>query len=155
MPIIWTLNCFLGCIYVVYYNVYIVFLVLNWLSNLEFWRPKKVVQVVKLGEGGEVIWTESKRTAVFFVRTSLTTANVRVPWNHRGLSESDGQHMYLQQHKQCSLLIPPYHQSSCTHIHLLMCALVCNSCHKLMHLVVTATSQYVYLHVFVFLYLPL
>ena len=70
----------------------------------------------------------------------VTTANLPLPWNLRGLSESDSQHMYLQQHKQCSLLIPPYHQSSCTHIHLLMCALVCNSCHKLMHLVVTAPS---------------
>ena len=34
-------NCFLGCIYTVYHIVYIVFLVLNWLSNLEFWPPKK------------------------------------------------------------------------------------------------------------------
>ena len=38
MPMYWTFNCFLGCIYTVYY---IVFLVLNWLSNLEFWLPKK------------------------------------------------------------------------------------------------------------------
>ena len=41
MPMYWTFNCFLGCIYTVYHIVYIVFLVLNWLSNLEFWPPKK------------------------------------------------------------------------------------------------------------------
>ena len=41
MPMYWTFNCFLGCIYIVYYNVYIVFLVLYWLSNLEFRRRKK------------------------------------------------------------------------------------------------------------------
>ena len=29
--------------------VYIVFLVLNWLSNLEFWRPKKKDQVAQIG----------------------------------------------------------------------------------------------------------
>ena len=61
MPIIWTLNC-LGCIYI----AYIVFLVLDWLSNLEFWCwKKKVVQVVQIGGRG-VIWTKSKRTAIFF-----------------------------------------------------------------------------------------
>ena len=38
---------------VVYYNVYIVSLVLKWLSNLEFRRRKKVVQVVQIGGGGE------------------------------------------------------------------------------------------------------
>ena len=37
---------------VVYYNVYIVSLVLNWLSNLEFRRRKKVVQVVQIGGRG-------------------------------------------------------------------------------------------------------
>ena len=52
--------------------MYIVFLVLKWLSKLEFWRRKKVVQVVQIG-GGDVIWTKSKRTAAFFVRTSLRT----------------------------------------------------------------------------------
>ena len=35
---------------------------LNW----SFWRSKKVVQVVQIGEGGrEVIWTKSKRAAAF------------------------------------------------------------------------------------------
>ena len=37
---------------VVYYNVYIVSLVLKWLSNLEFRRRKKVVQVVQIGGRG-------------------------------------------------------------------------------------------------------
>ena len=47
MPIIWTLNCFLGCmymymyIYVVHYMINKVLIVLNWLSNLELWRQKK------------------------------------------------------------------------------------------------------------------
>ena len=41
-------------------------------SNLRFWRSTKVEQVVQIGGreggegGGEVIWTKSKRTAVFF-----------------------------------------------------------------------------------------
>ena len=51
-----------GCKYIVYFIVYIVFLSLHRLSNLKFWRRKKVVQV--LGRGGG-IWTKSKRTAVF------------------------------------------------------------------------------------------
>ena len=49
MPMYWTLNCFLGCIYTVYY---IVFLVLNWLSNLEFWLPKKRTELPELESGG-------------------------------------------------------------------------------------------------------
>ena len=56
MPIIWTLNCFLGCIYTVYHIVYIVFLVLNWLSNLEFWRPKKRTKLPELGSRGGSRW---------------------------------------------------------------------------------------------------
>ena len=43
MPMYWTFNCFLGCIYTVYYIVHIVFSVLNWLSNLEFRLPKENV----------------------------------------------------------------------------------------------------------------
>ena len=31
--------------------------------NRRFCRSKKVVQVVQIGGGGEVIWTKSKRTA--------------------------------------------------------------------------------------------
>ena len=56
MPMYWTFNCFLGCIYTVYCKVYIVVLVLNWLSNLEFWLPKKKDQVARIGVrgGGEV-----------------------------------------------------------------------------------------------------
>ena len=76
MPMIWTLNCFLGFICIVYYNIllYNVFLVLNWLEDLKIWRRKKVAQVVQIGgrgEGGEVIWTKSKRTAVFSRETPL------------------------------------------------------------------------------------
>ena len=41
MPMFWTFNCFLGCIYTVYFIVHIVFLVLKWLSNLEFRLPRK------------------------------------------------------------------------------------------------------------------
>ena len=40
--------------------------------NRRFWRSKKVVQVVQIGErggGAEVIWTKSKRTAAFFSET--------------------------------------------------------------------------------------
>ena len=48
----WTFNCFLGCIYTVYCIVYIVVLVLNWLSNLEFWLPKKEDQVARIGVMG-------------------------------------------------------------------------------------------------------
>ena len=55
MPMYWTFNCFLGCIYTVYCIVYIVVLVLNWLSNLEFRLPKKEDQVARIqvmgGEG--------------------------------------------------------------------------------------------------------
>ena len=60
---------FIGCIYIVYY---IVFLVLNWLSNLEFRRRQKLY---KFPNGG-VIWTKSKRTAVFPQET--------VPQSERG-----------------------------------------------------------------------
>ena len=36
-------------------------------------KGKNVIQVVKIGVGGgEVIWTESKRTATFFRKPSLT-----------------------------------------------------------------------------------
>ena len=48
MPIIGTSNCFRLYICI----VYIVFIVLDWLSTLEFRRRKKVVQVVQIG-GGE------------------------------------------------------------------------------------------------------
>ena len=47
-------NSFLSCIYTVYHIVYIVFLVLNWLSNLEFWLPKKKDQVAQIGVRGGV-----------------------------------------------------------------------------------------------------
>ena len=50
MTIIWTE--FLGCIYIVYYNVYIVFLVLNRLSNLEFQRQKTLYKLSKWERGG-------------------------------------------------------------------------------------------------------
>ena len=57
MPMYWTFNCFLGCIYTVYCIVYIVVLVLNWLSNLEFWLPKKEDQVARIGVmGGGFRW---------------------------------------------------------------------------------------------------
>ena len=52
MPMYWTFNCFLGCIYTVYCIVYIVVLVLNWLSNFEFWLPKKKDQVARIGVRG-------------------------------------------------------------------------------------------------------
>ena len=56
--------------------IYIVSLFLNWLSNLEFWRRKKVVQVVQIGgRGGEVFWTKSKRTAFFFHRRPSLSLN--------------------------------------------------------------------------------
>ena len=54
MPMYWTFNCFLGCIYTVYCIVYIVVLVLNWLSNLEFRLPKKEDQVARIGVMGGV-----------------------------------------------------------------------------------------------------
>ena len=52
MPMYWTFNRFLGCIYTVYYIVHIVVLVLNWLSNLEFRLPKKEDQVARIGVMG-------------------------------------------------------------------------------------------------------
>ena len=73
----WALNCFLGCIYIVFFP-------LNWPSNLEFWRRKKVVQVVQIGRG-KAIWTKSKRTAVFSWVHPLwgIIAELRSPqWGH-------------------------------------------------------------------------
>ena len=70
MPMYWTFNCFLGCIYTVYHIVYIVFLVLNWLSNLEFWLPKKRTKLPKLGSGGGRVGDSGnarKKTFFFFI----------------------------------------------------------------------------------------
>ena len=71
MPMCCTLNCFLGCIYTVYHIVYIVFLVLNWLSNLEFWLPKKKDQVVRIGVmgGGFRGFGQCPKENVFFSLT--------------------------------------------------------------------------------------
>ena len=69
MPMYWTFNCFLGCIYTVFYIVYIVFLVLNWLLNLEFLRPKKKDQVARIGVrgGGGFRWFgQCPKENVFF-----------------------------------------------------------------------------------------
>ena len=77
MPMYWTFNCFLGCIYTVYYIVHIVFLVLNWLSNLEFRLPKKEDQVARIGVmgGGGFRWFgQCPKENVFFpLIFSLTT----------------------------------------------------------------------------------
>ena len=60
---------------VVYYNVYIyilyiVSLVLNWLSNLEFRRRKKVVQVVQIGgRGGGGNLDKIQKNSRFFRET--------------------------------------------------------------------------------------
>ena len=74
MPIIWTLNCFLGCIYIVYYIEYIVFLVLNF-QILNFDVGKKLYKLSKLGGGGG-----GKRTAVFSQET--------FPYNYKSYSNS-------------------------------------------------------------------
>ena len=69
MPMYWTFNCFLGCIYTVYYIVHIVFLVLNWLSNLELRLPKKEDQVARIGVrgGGGFRWFgQCPKENVFF-----------------------------------------------------------------------------------------
>ena len=63
MPMYWTFNCFLGCIYTVYH---IVFLVLNWLSNLEFWLPKKKDQVAQIGVRGGLGNSGNARKKTFF-----------------------------------------------------------------------------------------
>ena len=73
MPMYWTFNCFLGCIYTVYYIVHIVFLVLNWLSNLEFWRPKKDDQVAQIGVRGLGNSGNARKKMFFFsLMSSLT-----------------------------------------------------------------------------------
>ena len=71
MPMYWTFNCFLGCIYTVYCIVYIVVLVLNWLSNLEFRLPKKEDQVARIGVmGGGFRWFgQCPKENVFFPLT--------------------------------------------------------------------------------------
>ena len=74
MQIIWTLDCFLCCIYVMYYIVYIVFLVLNWLPNLEFWRQKKVVQVVQVGERKGCNLDKIQKKSSFLVLESVSVS---------------------------------------------------------------------------------
>ena len=74
MPMYWTFNCFIGCIYTVYHIVYIVFLVLNWLSNLEFWLPKKEDQVARIGVMGGGLGNSGnarKKTFFFQLMSSL------------------------------------------------------------------------------------
>ena len=74
MPMYWTFNCFLGCIYTVYHIVYIVFLVLNWLSNLEFRLPKKEDQVAQIGVMGGGLGNSGnarKKTFFFSLKPSL------------------------------------------------------------------------------------
>ena len=68
MPMYWTFNCFLGCIYTVNCIVYIVVLVLNWLSILEFWLPKKEDQVARIGVmgGGGLGNSGNARKKTFF-----------------------------------------------------------------------------------------
>ena len=67
MQMYWTFNCFLGCIYTVYYIVHILFLVLNWLSNLEFRLPKKEDQVARIGVmGGGLDNSGNARKKTFF-----------------------------------------------------------------------------------------
>ena len=80
MPMYWTFNCFLGCIYTVYYIVHIVFLVLNWLSNLEFRLPKKEDQVARIGVmGGGFRWFgQCPKENVFFPLMSSLTQH---SWN--------------------------------------------------------------------------
>ena len=81
MPMYWAFNCFLGCIYTVYCIVYIVVLVLNWLSNLEFWLPKKEDQVARIGVmgGGGFRWFgQCPKENVFLP----LTPSLKLPWNH-------------------------------------------------------------------------
>ena len=72
MPMYWTFKCLLGCIYTVYYIVHIVFLVLNWLSNLEFRLPKKGDQVARIGVmGGGLGNSGNARKKTFFFNWPL------------------------------------------------------------------------------------
>ena len=73
MPMYWTFNRFLGCIYTVYYMVYIVFLVLNWLSKLEFWLRKKGPSCPNWGQGGGLgdSGNARKKTSFFSLMSSL------------------------------------------------------------------------------------
>ena len=77
MPMYWTFNCFLGCIYTVYHIVYIVFLVLNWLSNLEFWSPKKEDQVARIRVmGGGLGDSGNARKKTFFFNWGLPLVTI-------------------------------------------------------------------------------
>ena len=67
MPMYWTFNCFLGCIYTVFYIVYI-FLALKWHSNLEFRIPKKRTKLPELGSwGGGLGNSGNARKKMFFL----------------------------------------------------------------------------------------
>ena len=76
----WCFNYFLGCIYTIYHIVYIVFLVLNWLSNLEFWLPNKGDQVARIGVmGGEGLSNSGNaRKKTFFFNWGLPLANMMI-----------------------------------------------------------------------------
>ena len=74
-----TLNfkLFLGYIYLEHYIVYIVFLVLNWLSNLEFRFPKKEDQVARIGVmgGGGLGNSGNARKKTFFLMDLFPNPN--------------------------------------------------------------------------------
>ena len=60
MPMYWTFNWFLGCWYISLPSP-------KWLSNLEFWRPKKRTNLPELGSGGEFRWFgQCPKENVFF-----------------------------------------------------------------------------------------
>ena len=96
MPMYWTFNCFFRLhIYTVYHIVFIVFSVLNWLSNLEFRVPKKEDQVAR------------KKTFFFSLRPSLDdcliTGAILISDDHFFFlkSSSNIRHQQTRQYLKC------------------------------------------------------
>ena len=80
MPMYWTFDCFLGCIYTVYYIVHIVFLVLNWLSSLEFRLPKKEDQVGRIGVMGGGLGNSGNAQKKTFFYSLMSSLSLKRPF---------------------------------------------------------------------------